>query len=168
MKRSSLRAFGIACFIIGLLYAFSEQWNIPFISQEKNTNSIKKYEEQIAQLEQKLINANKQITQLKEQSSKKENLQTSAPSIEKDHEIEGSTSTKNGVVYGTLYIYSGLKPADVAQKLKDMGIVSNSVQMELFLAQPEYAKTIQKGQFELNSTMTVEEIAKIITGDSNK
>ncbi|MBM7607107.1 TolA-binding protein [Lysinibacillus composti] len=167
MKRSSLRAFGIACFIIGLLYALSEQWNIPFISQEKNTNSIK-YEEQIAQLEQKLIEANKQITQLKEQSTKKENLQTSAPFTEKDHEIEGSTSTKNGVVYGTLYIYSGLKPADVAQKLKDMGIVSNSVQMELFLAQPEYAKTIQKGQFELNSTMTVEEIAKIITGDSNK
>ncbi|MFJ8236969.1 hypothetical protein ACIQ34_14775 [Ureibacillus sp. NPDC094379] len=167
MKRSSLRAFGIACFIIGLLYAFSEQWNIPFISQEKNSNSIK-YEEQIAQLEQKLSDANKQITQLKEQLSKDENLQTSAPSLEKDHEKEGSTSTKDGVVYGTLYIYSGLKPADVAQKLKDMGIVSNSVQMELFLAQPEYAKTIQKGQFKLNSTMTVEEIAKIITGDSNK
>lgn len=167
MKRSFLRAFGIACFIIGSLYSFSDQWNIPFLSQEKNTHSIK-YEERIAQLEQELSDANKQITQFKKQLSKNENLQTSAPTTEKDHDIEGSTSTIDGVVYGTLYIYSGLKPADVAQKLKDMGIVSNSVQMELFLAQPEYAKTIQKGQFELNSTMTIEEIAKIITGDSNK
>ncbi len=36
--------------------------------------------------------------------------------------------------------------------------------MELYLAKPEYAKYIQIGQFELNSSMTIEEIAKIITG----
>ena len=36
--------------------------------------------------------------------------------------------------------------------------------MELFLAKPEYAKYIQIGQFDLNSSMTIEEIANIITG----
>ncbi|MED3762914.1 hypothetical protein [Ureibacillus terrenus] len=48
-----------------------------------------------------------------------------------------------------------------------MGIIQNAVEMELFLAQPEYARSIQIGQYEVNSSMSVDEIANLITGKSD-
>lgn len=168
MKKSSLRAFGIACFIIGILITFSEKSALPFVSP-KITEDEEKYKARIVQLEQQLNEANKQLSLLKQDPQEGQPTED-VISEEKPREEENSldTASKTGTtdeyVVGTLYIYGGLTPAEVAQKLKDMGIISNSVEMELFLAQREYATSIQKGQFQLNSSMSVEEIAKIITG----
>jgi len=52
----------------------------------------------------------------------------------------------------------------VAQKLEDGGIITNSVEMELLLANPKYARSLQIGSYEVNSSMTLEEIANLITG----
>jgi len=48
-----------------------------------------------------------------------------------------------------------------------MGIIKNAVEMELFLAQPEYARSIQIGQYQVNSSMSIEEIANLITRKSD-
>ena len=42
-----------------------------------------------------------------------------------------------------------------------------AVEMELFLAQPEYARSIQIGQYQVNSSMSIEEIANLITRKSD-
>ena len=64
----------------------------------------------------------------------------------------------------SLQIYSGITPYSVAQKLEDGGIITNSVEMELLLANPKYARSLQIGSYEVNSAMTLEEIANLITG----
>ena len=174
MKKSSLRAFGIACFVIGLLITFTDKVNIPFISSTE-TKAEAQYKNTITHLEQQLQDANDQISTLQqtEQSEQRaeEIVSEDKPSEKENAEAEETeasveTEVKEEIVTDTLYIYAGLTSAEVAQKLKDMKIIKNSVEMELFLAQPEYATTIQKGQFELNSSMSIEEIANIITGKS--
>jgi len=169
MKKSSLRAFGISCFLIGLVITFSETLNIPLLTSSE-TNAKEQYTTKISQLEKQLKEANEQISKLEKNEQPSEELVTEeTPSNEETKATEEKVpepSSTNQEVTDTLYIYSGLTPAQVAQKLKDMEIIKNSVEMELFLAQPEYATTIQKGQFELSSSMTTEEIANIITGKS--
>ena len=164
MKRSSLRAFGIACFVIGLVLTLSEKVNLPIVSSA-NTNE-EHYTTEIARLEKQLTKANKQIAQLEqtEQVAQQSSDEAAADKATTPKETVPTTNSAGEGIAGTLYIYGGLTPAEVAQKLKDLGIIKNSVEMELFLAQPEYAKSIQKGQFELNSSMSVEEIANTITG----
>ncbi|HWK23983.1 MAG TPA: hypothetical protein VNS08_13205 [Ureibacillus sp.] len=167
MKKSSLRAFGIACFLIGLLLTFSEKMNLSFIMSQDTVNE-KQYKTQIAHLEQQLDEAKKQVASLEKTE---EDVQLSTESTVDNTASENVPSksgeddtTSEDTVSDTLYIYGGLTPAEVAQKLKDMNIIKNSIEMELFLAQPEYATSLQKGQYNLNSSMTIEEIANIITG----
>lgn len=167
MRKSSLRSFGIACFLIGALYASIDKFHItlPFIRTSSDAEVDQQYKEEITKLEEKLANTKQQISTLQEENLVKTQSAETQTTVEtlKDK----NTSPKQNVdemVSATLYIYAGLTPLEIATKLKEMGIVNNSVEMELFLAQPEYARSIQKGQFELNSSMTVEEIADIITG----
>jgi len=164
MKRSSLRAFGIACFVIGLVLTLSEKVNLPIVSSA-NINE-EQYKTEIARLEKQLTDANEQISQLEQTQQVAQSPDEDAADdkvTEPEETLPTADSADEGIT-GTLYIYGGLTPAEVAQKIKDLGIIKNSIEMELFLAQPEYAKSIQKGQFELNSSMTVEEIANTITG----
>ncbi|MDN4493302.1 hypothetical protein [Ureibacillus aquaedulcis] len=171
MKKSSLRAFGIACFIIGFLITFSQNTNLPFISSPE-TKMAEQYKTEIVQLEQQLKAANEQLSSLEGVKDSQQATEAVVPEekqLKEETELADSQSAATDeVVTETLYIYAGLTPAEVAQKLKDMEIIANSVEMELFLAQPEYATSIQKGQFQLSSTMSIEEIANIITGQSDK
>lgn len=158
MKKSSFRAFGTAFFLIGAIMVIGEKFQLPFLSTESSSD-----QEEMTKLEQQLSAAKKQITILEE------TIETESVSneleLESDNEQSNVHTKKDtDVSTKTLYIYDGLTLSDIAQKLKDLGIIKNSVEMELFLAQKDYAKSIQIGQFELNSNMTVEEIANIITG----
>lgn len=173
MKRSSLRAFGIAFFLIGAIIVIGEKMELPFFANENGADL-----EEITKLEKELSSAKKQITTLEETIAK----QKSSEEVNSEQKTATETETKTGteststttdekkkdekdeVVTETLYIYDGLSLSDIAQKLKDLEIINNSVEMELFLAQKDYAKFIQIGQFKLNSDMSVEEIANIITG----
>lgn len=158
MRRSTLRAFGIAFFLIGLFLTLTN--SNPTFSEDFKEDE---YKNKISQLEQQLIEANQSIAEL-EQNGKTIASEQEMTEDAKQPDADLADSKKETAVKDTLYIYSGLTSAEVAQKLKDMKIIDNSVEMELFLAQPEYATTIQKGQFELNSSMSIKEIADIITG----
>ena len=63
----------------------------------------------------------------------------------------------------TLQVYSGITPYVVAQKLEEGDIIQNSVEMELLLANPKYSRSLQIGLYEVNSSMSNEDIAKLIT-----
>lgn len=169
MNRSSMRAFGIACFLIGASLVLMEQFGI----NETETINETEYKQKISDLEQQLEKANKQITLL-EQSHEISNTPNEVPNVTTNEltETTGSDSNptpqdtvrSNEVVEATLHIYSGLTAYEIGKKLEDLGIVKNGLELELYLAKPEYAKSIQIGQFELNSSMSIEEIAKSLTG----
>lgn len=168
MKRSSIRAFGIACFLIGALLTASNQLHLPLVKNANSETDVKQYKDEISSLEEQLKEAKEEILMFKQ--NKQPDATTKETSSNNDTEQQPSQETvteeqpKEEFVTGTLYIYPGLTPADVAQKIKDLGVINNSIEMELFLAQREYARSIQTGQYELNSSMTIEEIANTITG----
>jgi len=161
MKRSTFRGFGIACILSGGLMI---GWDY-FFPAESTSDDIAKYEEKITQLESQLKEKEQQLKEMEHQTPSndaKEDNKTTQSSAE-----ESSSNEQGDVTEGVLYIYSGLTPYEISKKLKDMGIIQNAVEMELFLAQPEYARSIQKGQYKVNSSMTIEEIANLITGKRN-
>ena len=54
-------------------------------------------------------------------------------------------------------------PNEVAEVLKENGIIKDALEFSTFLDKKKYSPFIQLGEFELNSDMTHEEIAKVIT-----
>lgn len=152
MNNSFLRGFGIACIFLGISLILIRLWapEIFFPDQDK----------EIQQLKVQLNEANHQITALKHQ------LETASMN---KNEAGGNASLKGNqrddeVTDKILSIYSGMTPLEVAKALEDMDVIDHASDMELLLSRPEYARSIQMGQFAVNSNMTMEEIADLITG----
>lgn len=166
MNTSSIRAFGMAIFLVGAMLALAERFDVN-IGLATSTSSSDK---EVAGLQKKLDAANKEITSLKEQLPEKATVKSeSADGVVNDRASDGDEKTNTSskpkdAKTMTLQIYSGITPYVVAQKLEDGGIISNSVEMELLLANAKYSRSLQIGSFEVNSSMSNEEIAKLITG----
>lgn len=163
MNASSIRAFGIALFLIGAMLSLAQRFDFN-IGLATNTASSDK---EVVALQKKLEVANKEIALLKEQLSEK--ATTEPKSV--DENKNDSTSNDNELTNKsgdaktmTLQVYNGITPYVVAQKLEEGDIISNSVEMELLLANPKYSRSLQIGSYEVNSSMTNEEIANLITG----
>jgi len=164
--KKTLRGIGIGLFLAGATFTVIQQFDEP-ISQEKAST----YKKEIKDLEQQLAEAKEQLT----------NSQTSAPitdTVEAKQENTNNTkeqqateqiddteqsSEENGV-YGTILIYEGVTAYDIGKQVEDAGIIENGRELELYLSKPEYARSLQIGQFELHSAMTLEQMAKILTG----
>lgn len=166
--KKTLRGIGIGLFLAGATFTVIQQFDEP-IPQEKAST----YKKEIKDLEQQLAEAQKQLI----------NLETSAPIAEADttEDGQGATNTKEeqqsteqidkteqsseeNVVNGTIFIYEGITIYDIGKQAEDVGIIENGRELELYLSKPEYARSLQKGQFELHSAMTLEQMAKILTG----
>ncbi|MFP3398633.1 hypothetical protein SB749_20115, partial [Brevibacterium sp. SIMBA_078] len=64
MKKSSVRAFGVACFLIGAILTISNQYNVPLISS--NEENVQQYKDRITELELQLKNVNEKLEQSKQ------------------------------------------------------------------------------------------------------
>ena len=163
MNKSAIRAFGIALFLVGALLALAGRFDLNIGLPTKASKNT----EHVEELQKKLEQANKEVALLKEQvkvkQAPKENTQkTDAP--KKPANDKQESASEGNVTTMTLQIYNGMEPYTVAQKLEDGGVIENSVEMELLLANPKYARSLQIGSYEVNSSMSLEEIAKLITG----
>lgn len=158
MNKSSIRSFGLAIFLVGAILALASRFDVNIGLPEKSSSN----QQQVEELQNKLNQANQEIAALKKQVKQVHTTEettiadSSEPSVEEDTSADDTTMT--------LQIYSGITPYIVAQKLEDGGIISNSVEMELLLANAKYARSLQIGAYEVNSSMSLEEIAKLITG----
>ncbi|PIJ96989.1 hypothetical protein [Lysinibacillus sphaericus] len=158
MNTSSIRSFGLAIFLVGALLALASRFDVNIGLPEKDSSN----QQQVEELQNKLHQANQEIATLKKQVKQVHTTEetttavSSEPSVKEDTNADGTTMT--------LQIYSGITPYIVAQKLEDGGIIPNSVEMELLLANAKYARSLQIGSYEVNSSMSLEEIAKLITG----
>lgn len=164
MNKSAIRAFGIALFLVGALLSLADRFDLNIGLPTVASSNDKDVEE----LQKKLEQATKEITALKADSTKEtvdENKQQeNATDTSAKNKHTDSTPNADNEVTMTLQIYSGITPYIVAQKLEDGGIITNSVEMELLLANAKYARSLQIGSYEVNSSMSLEEIAKLITG----
>ena len=164
--KKTLRGIGIGLFLAGATFTVIQQFDEP-ISQEKAST----YKKELKDLEQQLAEAKEQLT----------NSETSAPitaTVEAKQENTNNTkeqqateqiddteqsSEENGV-YGTILIYEGVTAYDIGKQAEDAGIIENGRELELYLSKPVYARSLQIGQFELHSDMTLEQMAKLLTG----
>lgn len=161
--KTSLRAFGIGVFLAGAIFA-GYTYLFPNTNASDNTKELEKqlalYEQQIetltAQLEQK--------TEHKDKADSKQPTVDSSKNKAVDKKAETSDTTSSDVVKATIYIYEDVSIYTIGQQAEDLGIVKNGRELELHLAKPEYSRSIQKGAFDLSSDMTIEEIAKTLTG----
>lgn len=164
--KSSLRAFGIGLFVAGATIALVDLFSIEAVSEQKDIaiyeQQLKDYENQITLLTEQLKEQNATTeTGTGTNTSKKPEKQT----IEQTNRSEETVNSQE-VTEGTIYIYEDVSIYTIGQQAEDLGIVSNGRELELFLSKPDYARSIQKGAFELNSDMTIEQMAKVLTGQS--
>lgn len=157
--KSSLRAFGIGLFVAGASMALFDQ--LPSESDQKDNaayeKQLKEYEKQIAELTRQVDVQNSDST-----NPTRAEEQTNGASEENTSAKEGKT--KSDVVEATIYIYENVSIYTIGQQAEDLGIVANGRELELYLSKPEFARSIQKGAFDLHSDMTIEEIAQVLTG----
>lgn len=155
-----LKYFGIGLFIAGLLFALVDKLDLPISKannqQSSSDNNNKDYEHKISELEAQ-ISVLQQTSETDINGSKEKEESNSTT-------YESSPNESNESISGTIYIYESISLYSIGQQVEDLGIVSNGRELELFLSKPEYARSIQKGVFELTSDMTIEQIANTLTG----
>ena len=154
--RKSLRAFGMGLFIAGATLSILSFFNDSSLNEADS--------KQVEQLEKELEHAKKELSSIKNEkkdqettSANKETNSTEQAEQTQDDETDNTSS-------GEIYIYNGVSLYDIGRQAEDLGIVENGRELELYLSKPEYSRSIQKGQFELDSSMSLKEMAEILTG----
>lgn len=169
--KKSMRAFGIGIFLTGAAVAGYDQFfpNQQTVDTRALEKQIKQYEQQIDELNQQLQDqkaskenpADKAATSEEATETSKATANTSS---KQDKDSDPSTEATEDVTHATIYIYENLSLYTIGQQAEDLGVVENGRELELYLAKPEYSRSIQKGAFDLRSDMSIEEIAKTLTG----
>lgn len=157
MRKSSIRAFGMAVFLIGALLTIADRFDLnvglPTVASTTDKDMVN--------LQKKLDAANKEITSLKQASA-----QTNPDNTENEsNKADDSQKSENEqeIVKMQLNIYRGISTYVISKMLEDGHIIPNHVEMDLLLANPKYARNLQIGTYEVNSSMSLEEIANTIT-----
>lgn len=160
--KSSLRAFGIGLFVAGMCFTLSTQFG--FFSPDEKSVITKEEQEENTQLKAAEASKPLPVAQVEEEALPTE------PTTEKDAKSEevpaqdNVTPTESDVKIATIFIYEGMSLYEIGRQVEGEGIVLNGREVELYLSRPEYSRSIQKGAFDLRSDMTIEEIAKVLTG----
>ncbi|WP_332646747.1 hypothetical protein [Lysinibacillus sp. 54212] len=159
--KKSLRAFGIGIFLAGASFTVYEKFESPLSDKQKA-----EYKEEIKDLNEALKEANDKLEKLQDVPKNQQDNSDEQPekTSNTSNDETGQQKQTDDIVYGSIYIYEGVTLYDIGKQAEDAGVVQNGRELELFLYKKEYARSIQKGQFDLSSNMSIEEIAKIITG----
>lgn len=163
--KSSLRAFGIGLFVAGASIALVDLSSIETKSEQKDKAL---YEQQIKDYENQIILLNEQLDKQTSNTGEETENQTAVKvnRSEDSSSVNEETANNQEVTEATIYIYEDVSIYTIGQQAEDLGIVENGRELELFLSKPDYARSIQKGAFDLNSDMTIEQMAKVLTGQS--
>ena len=143
MSKQSVRGFGIAIFLVGALIYSMNSLNIPLPGINADASAKKEIEE----LQQQLATAKQELEEAK--------VAQEANSAEDEE--------NDDVIETTISVFRGNTAYDISRKLQDEGIIDNALQFELFLANGEYSRRIQIGEFTVSSDMTEEELAEALT-----
>lgn len=162
MNKRNVQAFGFgvifATCIIAIYYYFiaeKEPLKANNNVAEINVESATKFLEN----EKYLVMTAEELEDLKEKVAKEA---VDALILEKEPE----TPTIKVFNY-TLDIMPGTNTLAVAKELKENKIIEDEDAFHFYLASNDLSKRIQIGTYELNSSMSIEEIAKLITNTKN-
>ncbi|MEK3766380.1 hypothetical protein [Solibacillus sp. FSL K6-4121] len=158
--KTSLRAFGIGLFVAGASIALVDLSSGETESKHKD---IALYEQQLKDYENQITLLTEQLDKQNSHTDVKSENQTAEKTSDSSSINEEKSNTKK-VTEATIFIYEDVSIYTIGQQAEDLGIVANGRELELFLSKPDYARSIQKGAFDLSSDMTIEQMAKVLTG----
>lgn len=72
-------------------------------------------------------------------------------------------SDENEAVSAVVEIKSGMRSEDICAVIEKAGLIKDAMSLNAYLIQNGYAERLRSGKFELNSKMTFQEIAKMLT-----
>jgi hypothetical protein len=171
-----LKYVGIGLFLAGLLFTLNSQYDFiasGLSTETSNEKALEKKELEIEKLRKQLkeLNEENNISKMDKNESQGENASNSnndSSETNKNRKDEGSvnksnSAKENDVVTETVIIYENMSLYEIGQQVEDLNLLENGRQLELYLSKPDYARSVQKGSFELSSSMTLEEMASILT-----
>lgn len=177
IRGTTIRGLGIGLFLAGAIYAGSAQFGAVTPSDNANTADVAALEKEIKSLQEQLARQNAEQP-VKETTKPKETVKeekeppkaepapkpkAEEPKKEKPEKLNEDIKQTEHLIKTTLQVYPGASAYDIAKRLEDEGIIKNSVELELLLANEKYARSIQVGSFDINSDMSLEDIADTIT-----
>ena len=172
--KKALQGFGIGLFVAGAILTLLTQF--ADYQQSNDNDEVKQLQNQLRAAEQEIATLNEAVAQTSLQTEQQPPAETAVDEADSDkeqpannnetpkEEAEKKPASKDAATTGTIIIYEGVSLYDIGKQAEDQGIVQNGRELELYLAKPEYSRSIQKGVFELRSDMTLEKMAKILTG----
>ncbi|MBS4209595.1 endolytic transglycosylase MltG [Bacillus sp. FJAT-50079] len=107
-------------------------------------------------IEVKLADYERIVEQEKEWREKYESLLAEKEPVKQD-DVEPK------IITFKLDIVEGMSSKEISKQLEDAGVIDSSEQFNAFLGEKELQRYIQIGTFQLDNTMTNEQIAKMIT-----
>ncbi len=154
MLREFLRTIGAACLIAGAALYFINDIG------EKTGDKVggSELKEEITQLQTKLQRTEEELANLQQATS------AAAKSSTEDAVDEIQQETVNAPVVKTiLFIEQGDNSTTVANDLARLGMINDTREFESYLAEKNLAGKIQVGEYDLDTSMTTEMIAALIT-----
>ncbi|WP_144511088.1 endolytic transglycosylase MltG [Bacillus sp. FJAT-22090] len=159
MNKAAIRFFGAGLFLAGT--AFQVQH---IIDDGETTSSNRVSHQSYEQAQQELTNVKSQLAQLQIDL---ENAQKQAPqeteSTKRAEVDEKPTDVSAPEKSTVLIIQSGMTSKDISTTLESAGIIRNKLDFEDYLTAQNLSGKIQIGEYDLNSTMTIKQIAEKIT-----
>lgn len=153
---SIIRGLGIGLFTAGIIFTFV---SIPNSSDVSNTapNGFELIKsEELKSLQAELSTSKEQLAQIQ--------LDLEAMSKENtDEQIEEVDEPSSVQVKTVLIIRKGMTSTDISSILEQTNIIKNRKDFEQYLEDKKLSEGIQIGTYEINSSMTIVEIANLIT-----
>jgi len=157
MNPSIIRGLGIGLFIAGVLFTFLPTSNPTLENTPKGYEIIES--SKLTKLEEELSTSKEQLAQIQLDLENMSNAETDRENESEDESTVESPSITNTV----LEIRKGMNSIDVSLTLEETGILKDRKDLDQYLEDNKLSERIQIGTYELDSTMTIAEIADLIT-----
>ncbi|QFF99440.1 hypothetical protein PB01_11720 [Psychrobacillus glaciei] len=158
MKRASIRSLGIGLFLAGAVFQIQ---HLSISGEIKSSHAINEGAYDKSQAELKIVKQQLAQLQLNLENVKKENSTVvNAKNEEKeDKESPSKKSTSNSI----LIVQPGMNSREISSELESTGIIQNKQDFEDYLDAQNLTGRIQIGEYELDSSLTMKQIAEKIT-----
>lgn len=153
----TIRNIGIGLFLAGAAFQIEE-----IVEKEEitSTSTSTSTEDDYEQAQQELTEVKKQLAELQLDLNTAQQDQTNAT----DKVVETATTEQTPTVASmTLSVEVGMASSEISAQLAEAGIILNKVDMDNYLSDQGLAERIQIGNYELNSSMSLKQIAETIT-----
>lgn len=159
MVKDLFRIVGAACILTGIFLYFSFQTEADSELSQKN-NSLS---EELTALQLKLQKTEEELAHLQTLRAEAERPESNRVSEEPIDNQSKATEDENQVKQKLLLIEAGTTSKNVSNELEKVGVIADADLLNKYLKDNQLEKSIQIGEYEIDASMSIETIAKLIT-----